>query len=152
MFFLGAESPEKCIRSVFCRENNTKIKSHAQSSNWIIFTKDRRKTLEKVIEFEPPEFQLKFDLSCILSSPPKGKAQQIQDQSRLLKHPWTALVSKEAMYKSPNAKGSGHNRSSLNDLNASRMSLTVVCFFLVGGFNPSEKYARQIGSFPQGSG
>ena len=30
-----------------------------------------------------------------------------------------------------------------------------VCFTiikLVGGFNPSEKYARQIGSFPQGSG
>ena len=24
--------------------------------------------------------------------------------------------------------------------------------FLVGGFNPTEKYARQIGSFPQGSG
>ena len=23
------------------------------------------------------------------------------------------------------------------------------CFFLVGGFNPSEKYARQIGSFPR---
>ena len=23
---------------------------------------------------------------------------------------------------------------------------------LVGGFNPVEKYARQIGSFPQGSG
>ena len=28
-----------------------------------------------------------------------------------------------------------------------RVSLRVV-----GGFNPSEKYARQIGSFPQGSG
>ena len=25
-------------------------------------------------------------------------------------------------------------------------------FKLVGGFNPFEKYARQIGSFPQGSG
>ena len=24
--------------------------------------------------------------------------------------------------------------------------------YLVGGVNPSEKYARQIGSFPQGSG
>jgi len=24
--------------------------------------------------------------------------------------------------------------------------------YLVGGFNPFEKYARQIGSFPQGSG
>jgi len=26
------------------------------------------------------------------------------------------------------------------------------CSNLVGGFNPFEKYARQIGSFPQGSG
>ena len=145
MFFFGAESPEKRIRSVFCRENITK-KSHMRS-------RQTGSSLPRIGgKHKPPEFQLNFDLSCILSSLPKTKAQQIQDQSRLLKHPWTALVSKEAMYKSPNAKGSGHNRSSLNDLNASRMSLTVVCLFLVGDFNPSEKYARQIGSFPQGSG
>ena len=33
-----------------------------------------------------------------------------------------------------------------------RIILTVNCwrlFFLVGDFNPFEKYARQIGSFPQ---
>ena len=32
------------------------------------------------------------------------------------------------------------------------LHLFVGSFSLVCGFNPSEKYARQIGSFPEGSG
>ena len=32
------------------------------------------------------------------------------------------------------------------------VSIYIILLHLVGGFNPPEKYARQIGSFPQFSG
>ena len=41
----------------------------------------------------------------------------------------------------------------INDPNNQLFFLTAqVSYYLVGGFNPFEKYAREIGSSPQGSG